>query len=96
MSHAAIPAADELLKRLTKNQWEYYLNECLPGDELVLQKLSRYDKPHTNWVALVKQFQLPEKVDKSTQVTKLLASSPKADGQATSNAAKALLDAMQK
>lgn len=96
VSHAAIPAADELLKRLTKNQWEYYLNECLPGDELVLQKLSWYDKPRINWISLVKQFQLPEKVDKSTQVTKLLASSHKADGQATSNAAKALLDAMQK
>jgi hypothetical protein len=95
VSHAAIPAADELLKRLTKNQWEYYLNECLPGDELVLQKLSWYDKPRANWISLVQQFQLPEKVDKSTQVTKLLASSHKSDGQATSNAAKALLDAMQ-
>lgn len=96
VSNAAIHSADELLKRLTKNQWEYYLNECLPGDELVLQKLSWYDKPRVNWIALAKQFQLPAKADKSPQVTKLLAASHKPDEQATANAAKALLDAMQK
>ncbi|MDQ0045391.1 hypothetical protein [Variovorax boronicumulans] len=95
-SHAAIPIADELLKRLTKNQWEYYLNECLPGDELVLQKLSWYDKPRSRWIALVAQFQLPLKADKSPLVTKLLAASHKAEEQSTSTAAKGLLDAMQK
>ena len=96
VSHAAIPTADELLKRLTKNQWEYYLNECLPGDELVLQKLSWYEKPRGSWIALVEQFQLPVKVDKSPQVTKLLAASHVPDEQSTLKAAKALLDSMQK
>lgn len=95
-SHAAIPAADELLKRLTMNQWEYYLNQCLPGDELVLQKLSWYDKPRSRWIELVGQFQLPAKADKSILITKLLAASHKAEEQTTANAAKALLDAMQK
>ncbi|QHE74535.1 hypothetical protein [Hydrogenophaga sp. PBL-H3] len=96
ISHAAIHTADELLKRLTKNQWEYYLNECLPGDELVLQKLSWYGKPRNRWIELVGQFQLPAKVDKSSLVTKLLAASHKAEEQSTATAAKALLDAMQK
>lgn len=96
VSNAAIPAADELLKRLTKNQWDYYLNECLPGDEMVLQKLSWYDKPRSTWLALVQQFQLPLKADKSPLVTKLLAASHKLDESSISIAAKALLDAMQK
>lgn len=96
VSHAAIPAADELLKRLTKNQWDYYLNECLPGDALVLQKLSWYDKPRSNWLALVKQFQLPSNAEKSPLVTKLLAASHKPDENSTSSAAKVLLDSMQK
>lgn len=96
VSHAAIPIADQLLKRLTKNQWEYYLNECLPGDELVLQKLSWYENPRSNWISIVEQFQLPAKAEKSIQVTKLLSASHKADGPATANASKALLDAMQK
>ena len=38
VSNLAIPIANDLLRRMTKNQWDYYLNECLPGDELVLQK----------------------------------------------------------
>jgi hypothetical protein len=95
-SHAAIPTADELLKRLTKNQWEYYLNECLPGDELVLQKLSWYAKPRSRWIELVDKFQLPAKADKSSLVTKLLAASHKAEEQTTASVAKALLEAMQK
>lgn len=96
VSNAAIPVADQLLGRLTKNQWEYYLNECLPGDDLVLQKLTWYDKPRVKWHAMVKDFQLPVKADKSTYVTKLLVASQKADNTATAAAAKVLLDLMQK
>lgn len=96
VSNAAVPTADQLLGRLTKNQWEYYLNECLPGDELVLQKLSWYEKPRTNWLAMVKEFQLPEKADKSPQVTKLLIASHKEGGNGIGAAAKILLDSMQK
>lgn len=95
-SRAAVPIADELLQRLTKNQWEYYLNECMPGDELVLQKLSWYDKPLSKWISLVAQFQLPSKADKSSLVTRLLMASHKGEEQSASNAAKALLDAMRK
>ncbi|SDV48027.1 hypothetical protein [Chitinasiproducens palmae] len=95
-SNAAIPIADELLQRLTKNQWDYYLNECLPGDELVLQKLSWYEGPLKRWISLVDQFGLPAKADKSPLVTRLLAASRRKDTQASANAAKALLEAMRK
>jgi hypothetical protein len=47
-----------LLQRLTGNQWEYYFNECLPNDQLVLQKLAWYDKPVDRWLALVTEFEL--------------------------------------
>ena len=43
---------DALLKRLTVNQWEYYLNECLPNDQLILQKLAWHEKPVDRWIAL--------------------------------------------
>jgi hypothetical protein len=33
-----------LLNRLSENQWNYYLNECLPRDRLILQKLA-WEKP---------------------------------------------------
>lgn len=96
VSNAAIPAADQLLARMTRNQWEYYLNECLPGDELVLQKLTWYSKPRAQWLALVREFSLPERADKAAQVTKLLKASRKGDDSSTAAAAKALLDSMQK
>lgn len=96
VSNAAIPAADQLLARLTKNQWDYYLNECLPGDELVLQKITWYPKPKAQWLKVAKEFQLPAKADKSVQVTKLLAASHRGDTGAVEVAAKLLLDSMRK
>ena len=47
-----------LLKRLTRNQWEYYFNECLPNDQLILQKLAWYDKPLERWMGILTQFEL--------------------------------------
>lgn len=96
VSNAAIPTADKLLGRLTKNQWDYYLNECLPGDELVLQKLTWYSRPKTQWLKLVKEFQLPDKAEKSAQVTRLLAASKRDDANGVETAAKALLESMRK
>jgi hypothetical protein len=96
VSRGATPIADQLLSRLTKNQWDYYFNECLPGDELILQKLTWYDKPRAKWLALVKEFQLPQKADKSSLVTKLLVASHKEDGAAVAAAAKVLLESMRK
>lgn len=96
VSNSAIPIADQLLGRLTKNQWDYYLNECLPGDELVLQKITWYEKPRTRWIAMIDEFNLPKAAEKSSLVTKLLIASQKKDGKALAGAAKALLEAMQK
>ncbi|WP_156389652.1 hypothetical protein [Methylobacterium sp. Leaf465] len=47
-----------LLQRLSSNQWEYYFNECLPNDHLVLQKLSWYEKPLDRWIGMFAQFDL--------------------------------------
>ncbi len=54
----AQPDVMSLLKRLTSNQWEYYFNECLPNDQLVLQKLAWYNKPQDRWTQLFQDFNL--------------------------------------
>ena len=72
---SAVGDASVLLQRLSKNQWEYYLNECLPGDELILQKLSSYTKPRERWVALVREFDLADKAPKSNNIRRLLEAS---------------------
>lgn len=96
ISNSAESIANQLLARLTKNQWDYYLNECLPGDELVLQKLTWYEKPRAKWLAMMEEFLLPKTADKSPQVTKLLVASQKKDSKATATAAKVLLESMHK
>jgi len=95
VSTNAIPITNELLGRLTKNQWEYYLNECLPRDELVLQKLAWYEKPQSKWFELVKEFQLPLQAEKSTLVTKLLIASGRQSNNLITTAANALIGAMR-
>lgn len=96
VSNAATPFADELLSRLTKNQWSYYLNECLPGDELILQKITWYTGPRSRWCSLVKEFSLPLEAEKSPQITKLLRTSNKGDDSAVTSVALDLLNRMQK
>jgi hypothetical protein len=96
VSNAAIPEASKLLSRLTKNQWEYYLNECLPGDELILQKLAWYEKPRARWFALSQEFDLQAKAIKKATVGKLVAGGQKAEHQALAAAAKVLLDGVGK
>lgn len=96
VSNAAIPEASALLGRLTKNQWEYYLNECLPGDELILQKLAWYDKPRARWFEMAKQYEFSTKSIKSSQIAKLLSTSEKMDPLGTATISKSILESIRK
>lgn len=88
ISNAAQPYATTLLERLTDNQWEYYLNECLPGDILILQKLAWYEKTQVQWFALVNNFSLNSRTIKSQNMIKLLRANKK---ETLANAASNLL-----
>jgi hypothetical protein len=92
VSNAAQSDALALLERLTNNQWEYYLNECLPGDELVLQKLAWYSGPQGRWLELVERFELNSKALKSQSILKLLKASAKKDASGLASNAKAMLE----
>lgn len=92
-SHSAVSESNRLLERLTSNQWEYYLNECLPADELILQKLAWYSNTRTRWCQLVNQFELHQKTLKPA-ITKLIKASTKDNNDSNiANAAAQLLDA---
>lgn len=60
ISTNAQPHADAILERLTQNQWEYYLNNCLESDDVILQKIAWSDEPLSRWLELVKQFNLAD------------------------------------
>lgn len=47
-----------VLKDLRKEQWTYFLNECLPSDTTIVSKLAYGGKPVTRWRSLVKDLEL--------------------------------------
>src|SRR5438094_2675104 len=56
-SFTAAPAAKQLLTKYTKDRWEYYINQCLPGDIRILSKLDSLG-PRKRWKDLVQTRQL--------------------------------------
>ena len=68
----AQPAATALLGSLQPTKWEYYLNECLPRDRTVLDKLSEDQKPLQRWVALVTEYLKSEPEPRDLEIKKLL------------------------
>lgn len=61
ISVSAQTHADAILDRLTANQWEYYLNNCLESDDLILQKLAWSEEPQTRWAEVVEKYALGER-----------------------------------
>lgn len=57
VARSAQNAASLVLSALRKEQWEYYFNECLPGDKIVLDKLD-YENPSHRWIAMIEDFNL--------------------------------------
>ena len=51
----AQPFATTILNNLRKEQWEYYLNDCLPTDKSILEKLAE-SKPLARWKALAAEY----------------------------------------
>ena len=54
---AAQTDATAILKSFTSERWVYFLNECLPSDSRLIDKLS-YEKPRSRFIALAKEFNL--------------------------------------
>lgn len=92
---AAQPDIMSLLKRLTANQWEYYFNECLPNDQLILQKLAWYEKPFSRWLDLFTEFDLSQLALKNRDSATLVAASIGRKGRPVQELAAAMLKKAQ-
>ena len=44
---------------MRKEQWEYYLNECVSSDKTILDKVED-EKPANRWIGLSDEFGLAE------------------------------------
>jgi hypothetical protein len=59
---AAQPYVDELLQRLNRDRWRYFLNECLPTDERILYKFFETG-PRERWYSVFVDYALQEFLD---------------------------------
>lgn len=50
----------KVLDKLDKGAWSYYLNDCLPFDEEVLEKIKAGDERTNRWCDLVNNYQLDD------------------------------------
>lgn len=91
VSNAAQHYADSLLTRLTANQWEYYLNQCLSSDQMILSKLAWYTKPRHRWAELAGQYGFAALNIKVDRVGKLVAAAAPMNEVAVASAADWLL-----
>lgn len=95
-SFDAQPEVDNLLSRLSNNQWDYYLNECLPQDVLILQKLQWHERCQKRWHKIISDYQLNSRTIKKKPVERLMNASISEDNAAIAVSAARLLDNTRK
>jgi hypothetical protein len=49
--------ANSILRRVSKERWVYFLNDCLKTDDRILYKLLE-DNPKTRWIEVAREFSL--------------------------------------
>jgi hypothetical protein len=72
LSFNAQPTAKAILAGLTEQRWSYYLNECLPGDEIILGKLMETPIA-SRWIDVVEELNLNDVEVKDRTVKELIA-----------------------
>lgn len=71
VSWAAQPTANAILSGLSEQRWSYYLDECLPGDEVILGKLME-GAIASRWSEMVEELNLKDVAVKERAVKDLI------------------------
>ncbi|AKA85277.1 hypothetical protein [Pseudomonas synxantha] len=90
VSWNAAEEARNILGGVTSDRWNYYLNNVLPGDVRILEKLS-LDRPTSNWCALTNQYDFFELDVKNKNVGLLVEASKKTDSARVKRFSSALI-----
>ena len=74
VSWEASPIASDILRQLGRDRWKYYLDQILPTDSRVLNKLASDtgDRPLNRWVEVVEEYSLADLQIKDIQVSRLV------------------------
>jgi hypothetical protein len=79
-----------MLSNLSEERWKYYLDSCLPGDEIVLEKLIDQNIAE-RWNILVTEHQLSTIEVKDSTVRDLLTNAARRKAPLVVNVAEKLL-----
>ncbi len=79
-----------VLDKLTPDRWGYYINNVLPSDTRILNKLLT-DKPRANWMNVVKKYDLSKLPIRHKTLNNLMAFSVKNNKSKIINYAEAIL-----
>ena len=82
-SFNAVDPVYQVLNKLDKASWIYYINECLPFDEEVLNKIKEGDERTKHWCELVNEYDLNEMEIKDSKLQEMLNYSKKNDSNNT-------------
>lgn len=87
----AAPIATEMLDKISSDRWQYYLNQVLPGDVRILEKLTE-SNPLDRWIEEVNIRGIDELQLKDSNVMKLIKASKAKNRTKVSNASRKLLE----
>lgn len=88
---AAQADANDLLKRMTADRWQYYFNNVLPSDIRILGKLLD-SKPQANWTSLLNNLGVVDLDVKPKNVSQLLMHTKSKDDAKIERATRKLID----
>ena len=71
VSWSAQPIAEDVLNKLSRDRWRYYLDQVLPTDWRILGKLMN-EKPCRQWIAIVERYSLSDFQLKEREVSRLI------------------------
>lgn len=71
VSWNAVPIAVNILDKLGRDRWRYYLDQVLPTDSRILGKLI-YDSPCEQWIEVVERYSLSDLQLKEREVSRLI------------------------
>ena len=71
VSWNALPTAVNILDKLGRDRWRYYLDQVLPTDARILGKLM-YDSPCKEWMEVVERYNLSDLPLKEREISRLI------------------------
>ncbi|MFW2037508.1 hypothetical protein ACG92Y_03075 [Acinetobacter ursingii] len=83
--------ASKILNKITEERWQYYLNNVLPSDTRILNKLL-LSKPLENWLMVVGKYNLANATLRNSSIDKLIKASRSKNENKVRLAARKLLE----